>query len=152
MRGNGTATSSPERFASVWFGSGHDTKATCSQSFQLSVKVRATGVRKPRANFFECPEVGSHRPRCPLCSYCDRISALFLPELQNVPGVRCFRPTTNYVRVSSRTTVLTVRPRIRPIVRSKRQFCRPTRTRYLDFVGVWRKNVAAISRAFVYPQ
>ncbi|KYN07901.1 hypothetical protein ALC62_01083 [Cyphomyrmex costatus] len=68
----------------VRFGSGHDTKATCSRSFQLSVKVRAFGVRKPLANFFECPESGSHRPRCPLCSYCDRISALFLPELQNV--------------------------------------------------------------------
>lgn len=70
----------------VRFGSRHDTKATCSRSFQLSVKVRASGVRKPPANFFECPEPGSHRPRCPLCSYCDRISALFLPELQNVPA------------------------------------------------------------------
>ncbi|TGZ49945.1 Uncharacterized protein DBV15_07161 [Temnothorax longispinosus] len=39
-------------------GSGHDTIATCSRSFQLSVKVRAFGVRKPPANFFECPEPG----------------------------------------------------------------------------------------------
>lgn len=53
------------------------------RTFQLSVKVRPAGVRKPPANFFECPKPGSHRPRCPLCSYCDRISALFLSELQN---------------------------------------------------------------------
>ncbi|KOX70482.1 Lachesin [Melipona quadrifasciata] len=47
------------------------------------LRTRPAGVRKPPANFFECPNPASHRPLCPLCSYCDRISALFLSELQN---------------------------------------------------------------------
>ncbi|KZC06021.1 hypothetical protein WN55_07107 [Dufourea novaeangliae] len=69
----------------------NDSKATCSRSFQLSVKVRPTGVRKPPANFFECPKPGVvigplplPPSECPLYSYCDRISALFLSELLNV--------------------------------------------------------------------
>lgn len=50
-------------------------------------------VRKPPANFFEC---WSSSPVSPLCSYCDRISALFLPELQNV-----VRPRACLLRIPS---------------------------------------------------
>lgn len=101
----------PKRFGLV-----RDTKATCSRSFQLSVKVQASGVRKPPANFFECPEPGSHRPRCPLCSYCDRISALFLPELQNV---LFFQQQVTLASMSSEDAISMVRSQIRPIKRFK---------------------------------
>lgn len=65
----------------------NSTRPPASLSFQtISREGRGIGGQKTSSQFLWVPaswEVAASVPQCPLCLYCDPISALFLPRLQN---------------------------------------------------------------------